>query len=385
MVSNELLLLEKKYRSIDTLRDVIGLIKKLSERLDRPVKIMNFCGTHEWTITHYGLRNLVPRRVELVAGPGCPVCITPGCYIDIAVKLSLEGYTVLTYGDAYKLKGDTGATPSSLSDARAYGGSVRIVYGFIDAVKIARENPGDYVFLGVGFETTAPSVSTVLETGRAPDNLLVLPVYRLTPPIMRYMLESSESIPIDGIIAPGHVSSIIGASSWEFVARDYGKPIVVAGFEPLDVLLAVAEILRQLVKGEARLVNEYKRVVAWNGNLAAKKSMSRVFREEDAVWRGIGLVPRSGYVLRREYAKNDAIEVLGLHNDIRRCSKETPPGCKCSEIVLGRAKPTDCPLFLKTCTPEKPYGPCMVSSEGTCYIWAKHRSLEDLDLGKNRD
>jgi len=359
-------------RGFRSKRDVIRVaeaIRRLAGRVGRDLSFMGFCGTHEWTFTYFGLRSLLPGNVRIIAGPGCPVCITPGAYIDVAVRLSMEDVVVLTYGDAYKLPGTRGK-PRSLSEARMLGGKVRVVYSFLDAVRIARSRGGLNVFLGVGFETTAPSVASPIMRGVVPENLLILPAYRLTPPIMEYMLSSVDDVPIDGIIAPGHVSAIIGAGSWSFVAEKHHRPVVVAGFEPLDVMLAVLEMVVQVLKGEARLVNEYRRVVSWEGNREAQRALAEVFRIVDAGWRGIGVVPRSGYVFADKYSKHDAAVQLGLEKDLRSMRHDMPAGCRCSDVVLGRALPTDCPLFGKTCTPSKPYGPCMVGREGTCYIWA---------------
>ncbi|NPA04664.1 MAG: hydrogenase formation protein HypD [Crenarchaeota archaeon] len=349
----------------------------------RDVKIMGFCGTHEWTITHYGLRSLMPRGVELVAGPGCPVCITPGYYVEVAVKLAMEGVTVYTYGDAYRLPSGRprGSGVRSLAEARAQGGRVEIVYSVLDAVRRARERGGDSVFFAVGFETTAPSTAAAILRGRVPENMSFLVVHRLTPPIMRYVFKiHGERSPIRGVIAPGHVSTIIGASAWRFVAEEYGVPVVVAGFEPLDVMLAVLEIIRMLVEGRPRLVNEYTRAVTWEGNPEAKRMMRECFDVVDAAWRGIGFVPESGLALKEKYKRYDALHQYGIPDLTPETFKyDLPPGCRCAEVTLGIAKPTDCPLFMKACTPSNPYGPCMVGSEGTCLIWAKYGGyIEEL-------
>jgi len=370
------------YRENPMVKTVVEKIHRLAERLrsrvgDEPIKIMDFCGTHEWTITHFGIRSLMPENVELVAGPGCPVCITPAYYVDVAIKLALEGITVYTYGDAYKLPGSAhrgSGTPRSLAEARAAGGSVGVVYSVVDAVKKARERRRESVFLAVGFETTAPATASVVVRRVAPENLTFINVHRLTPPIMRYVFEiHKERIPIRGVIAPGHVSTITGAKAWEFVPRDYGIPTVVAGFEPLDVLLAILEILRQHVAGEARLVNEYTRAVTWEGNVEAQRAIRECCEVVDAAWRGIGFVPQSGLAFRREYRVYDALERYAIPElTPERFRYDLPPGCRCAEVTLGLAKPTDCPHFLRGCTPGNPYGPCMVSSEGTCAVWARY-------------
>jgi len=339
-----------------------------------PIKIMDFCGTHEYTITHYGLRSLMPPEVELVAGPGCPVCVTPAFYVDTAIKLSLEGVRVYTYGDAYKLPGSgrPGGGIRSLEEARAAGGDVVVVYSILDAIRRASREGKDSVFLAVGFETTAPATAAPVVRGMLPSNLTIINVHRLTPPIMRYTFERHRENPIRGVIAPGHVSTIVGAKAWRFVVEDYGIPTVVAGFEPVDVLLAVMEILRQLSRGEPMLVNEYSRVVTWEGNRTAQKMIAECCDVVDAAWRGIGFVPESGLAFRDKYRIHDALLQYGIREPgPDEWSYDLPPGCRCAEVTLGMARPTDCPLFMKVCTPGTPYGPCMVSSEGTCAVWAR--------------
>ncbi len=372
----------KLYRENPMSKTVVEKIHRLAEKLrsrfgDEPIKIMDFCGTHEWTITHFGLRSLMPENVELVAGPGCPVCITPAYYVDVAIKLALDGITVYTYGDAYKLPGSAhrgSGKPRNLAEARAQGGSVEVVYSVVDAVKRARETGKESVFFAVGFETTAPATASAVVNRMAPRNLTFINVHRLTPPIMRYTFEvHKERIPIRGVIAPGHVSTITGAKAWEFVVKDYGIPTVVAGFEPLDVLLAIMEILRQHVTGDIRLVNEYTRAVTWEGNVEAQKAINECCEVVDAAWRGLGFVPKSGLAFRDKYAEYDALRQYGIPElTPERFKYDLPPGCKCAEITLGLAKPTDCPYFLRGCTPANPYGPCMVSSEGTCAVWARY-------------
>ena len=351
---------------------LVAKIRKLVEYLGNTVKIMDFCGTHEWTITHYGIRTLVPNEVELIAGPGCPVCITPAYYVDQLIKLSLEGIEVLTYGDAIRLPASVGHTPRSLLEAKASGGNVRIVYSFMDAVKYAKSKSNDMVFFAIGFETTMPSVASVILKGKVPKNLSILTAYRYTPPIVKHLLTEVKAVQLDGIIAPGHVSAVIGASSWEFIPKEYGVPTVVAGFEAIDVLAAIESILEMKVKGEAKLVNEYSRVVRWEGNKLAKRAISEVFEVRDAYWRGIGFVKGSGGFFKDKFKDHDAVRQYGLRDPPSDLSREIVPGCRCHEVVLGLCKPIHCPLFMKICRPNSPYGPCMVSIEGTCRIWAEH-------------
>ncbi len=362
---------------LSPLRDrniILGVVRKIHRLWKNlrggigDIRIMNFCGTHEYTITYYGIRSLMPEGVELIAGPGCPVCVTPAREVDEAIEISRVA-TLLTYGDMYKVPG----TRFSLSTARSRGASVRVVYGFNDAVKIARREPDrEFVFFAVGFETTAPTVASYVAKNMVPKNMALLMSYRITVPIMRYILESKR-VSLHGIIAPGHVSTIIGAGAWGFVADEYGIPIVVAGFEPLDVVVAIYEILKQISSGEARLINEYSRVVSWNGNIVAKKYIEEAFIEVDGSWRGIGVVPRSVWHLRDKYLELDARQRYEIKIE---GSVDIKPGCRCADIVLGLAKPTDCKYFGKACTPDHPLGPCMVSSEGTCSIWFRYGGHE---------
>lgn len=359
---------------------IVELIRELARRVDKEViKVMDFCGTHEWTITSYGLRSLMPENVELVAGPGCPVCVTPGHYVEGLVKLSLEGFNVFTYGDSYKLPSVKGARPRSLAEAKMLGGKVTVIYSFLDAIKEAsKRRSEEHVFFAVGFETTMPAVAEPIYNRLLPSNLTVLSAHRFTPPIARYLLENVREVKIDGIIAPGHVSAVIGYNAWEFLVRDFNIPTVVAGFEPVDVLLAILSILKQRVGGRPALINEYTRVVKPDGSLRAKKTISEVFDIVDSYWRGIGVVPSSGASLKDEFKDHDASLRYGIQE--KSDFSDVLPGCRCGEVTLGKVKPTSCPLFMKSCTPENPYGPCMVSSEGTCRIWAEnlHTLLTEL-------
>ena len=356
-------------------RDLVKLISNLYEDIGGKLTIMNFCGTHEWVVTHYGLRSLVPEGIELIAGPGCPVCVTPGYYVEVLARLSFEGYHILTYGDAYRLPSSSSKKEfRSLAHAKAFGGKVTIVYSFLDAIKLARSRRDEnFIFFAIGFETTMPSTAEALFNNIVPKNLMILSTYRLTPPIMDYLLSSGE-VPIDGVIAPGHVSAIIGWRIWEFIPRKYGVPTVVSGFEPIDVLISIAIILNQIVKKKPSVINEYKRVVSEFGNLHAKKIIHEVYDIIDAYWRGIGIVPNSGAIIKDKYRVFSANRELGIREPIS--SADEMPGCLCSSVVLGKARPTDCPHFLRTCTPDNPYGPCMVSYEGTCRIWAENMDIK---------
>ncbi|MCS7111475.1 MAG: hydrogenase formation protein HypD [Ignisphaera sp.] len=345
---------------------------------DFKYRIMDFCGTHEWTITHFGIRSLMPPNIELVAGPGCPVCVTPSYFIEEVVKLALDGVVVYTYGDVYRLRSIRAVRgASSLSDARALGGSVRIVTSILDAITSARDVGRDAVFVGIGFETVAPGYAHAVDRGLVPNNLKILSLVKLTPPAMLYSIEAlrektAAEPPVMGVIAPGHVSTIVGGRAWAPVAERFGIPVVVSGFEPIDVLISIAEILRQLSRGEARTIIEYARMVTWDGDQRAQGLIASIFETVDDAWRGIGFIPKSGLRLRDRYGRYDAFKEY----DIRDLTPESwrydlPPGCRCGEVIIGRIKPTQCPLFMRGCTPSTPIGPCMVSMEGTCSIWAR--------------
>ena len=347
-----------------------ALAKRAIEQIRRvvlpyPVKICHVCGTHEWAISHYGLRTLLPESVDVIAGPGCPVCIVPAAEIDEAIKLALEkNVTIATFGDLVRVP----ASEMSLQEAKARGGDVRVVYSVIDAVKMAEKEPNlDFVFFAVGFETTVPSTAVeVLK--KPPRNLSFLVSHRLIPPAMELLLGVGD-LHIDGFIAPGHVSAIIGMKPYEMFPRAYHMPTVVAGFEPLDVLFAVSMLLQQLRNKEAKLENEYNRVVAWEGNLKAQKLITQVFDVVDGNWRGLGKVPASALALKKEYSEYDARSKYNVKVDQ---SRELSPGCLCHLVMIGKIKPPECSLFMKQCTPQMPKGACMVSMEGTCRIWATH-------------
>lgn len=348
------------------------LEKRFGENMK--IKIMNFCGTHEWTVTHFGIRSLVPRSVELVAGPGCPVCVTPSRYIEEAIELALDGITIYTYGDTYRLRSIKPVRGvSSLSEARATGGSVKIVTSFIEAVNDAKIHHKDSAFIGIGFETVASGYAKLILSNALPSNLKFMSLVKLTPPAMVYTVEvHREENPVRGIIAPGHVSTIVGGKAWRYVSDNLNTPVVVSGFEPIDVLASIAEILKQLCRGEARTVVEYARAVTWEGDTVAQKMITEAFDTVDDAWRGIGSIPRSGLRLKDRFKIYDAFTEYGL-KDVEPSEEvyDLVPGCRCGDIVLGKAVPTQCPLFMKVCTPSRPIGPCMVSIEGICAIWAR--------------
>jgi hydrogenase expression/formation protein HypD len=330
---------------------------------DRTVKIVHVCGTHEAAIAEHGLRNLFPSTVEVLEGPGCPVCVTPTRDIDAALQLLEAGITVCTYGDMLRVPGSR----QTLAEARATGGDVRVVLSSADAVRIASESRTDVVFFAVGFETTAPMTAAVLADD-PPDNFSVLVSHKRIPPAMAALLEIPDTH-IDGYLAPGHVSTIIGLEPLRALPAQRPVPIVVGGFEPLDVLYAVALLLRQLARDEARVENAYPRAVDPQGNPAALALIERIFEPCDAHWRGIGTLPDSGLTLRPPWHGRDARRRFGIEGE---SGDEIIPGCRCAEVLTARAVPSDCPLFAAACTPNTPVGPCMVGAEGACSIWFRY-------------
>ncbi len=351
------------FRDSTLAKRVVEYIRRLAPSY--PVKFCHVCGTHEWTISHYGLRSLFPESVDVIAGPGCPVCIVPAAEIDEAIRLVLEkNVTVATFGDLLRVP----ASEMSLQEAKARGGDVRVVYSVIDIVKMAEKEPNrDFVFLAVGFETTVPSTATeVLK--KPPSNLSFLVSHRLIPPAMELLLGVGD-LQIDGFIAPGHVSAIIGMHPYDVFPKAYRMPTVVAGFEPLDVLFAVLMLLQQIKDNEAKLENEYRRVVSWSGNVKAQKLIAQVFDVVSGSWRGLGKVPASALALKKEYSEYDARSKYDVKIERPR---DLSPGCLCHLVMVGKIKPSECSLYMKQCTPYTPKGACMVSTEGTCRIWANH-------------
>jgi hydrogenase expression/formation protein HypD len=352
---------------IDDFRDpqlVQKLLDLIRARSTRPLRFMEFCGGHTHAIFRHGLRQLLPPTVELRSGPGCPVCVTADADLDRAIALAhLPGVILTTFGDMLKVPGSHG----SLQDARAAGADVRVVYSTLDALHIARAHPErSVVFLGIGFETTAPTVAAAILQAEAEglDNFYVLSLHKLTPPATRAILDAGD-VQLAGIIGPGHVTAIVGSQAWEFLPCDYSIPCVIAGFEPLDILRAVAALVERAEAGQPAVVNTYTRGVQSAGNPVALGVMARVFAPDRAEWRGLGNVPDSGLALRPQYAPFDAARAFPVE-----VAPATPhAGCRCGDVVRGVLDPPDCPLFGHACTPAQPIGPCMVSSEGACAAW----------------
>ncbi|MDR0900977.1 MAG: hydrogenase formation protein HypD [Methanobrevibacter sp.] len=336
------------------------------EKLSTPIKIMHVCGSHEHTIMENGLRTLLPKEVEVIAGPGCPVCCVPAREIDEALELLDKGVTIATFGDMLRVPGSN----RSLADAKAEGADVRIVYGIANAVEIANEIDNEVVFIAAGFETTAPTTASEI-LANPPENFSVLSSHRMIPPALQFLIDSGQTN-LDALIEPGHVCTIVGTKPFEKFSTKYNIPQAVAGFNPLDVLMGVYMILRQVKKGEAKIDNEYNRAVKDEGNILAQKAIDEVFDVKSREWRGFPKIPDSILEIKPEFEEFNAREKFDI---VVKDVKEAPKGCICGPILRGIAKPTDCKLFRKECTPMNPIGACMVSKEGTCNIAHRYSPL----------
>ena len=338
-----------------------GLISDIRDKSKHHARFMEFCGGHTVAIFKYGIRQALPPTIELVSGPGCPVCVTATSDIDKAIALAMvPGVIITSFGDMLRVPGSR----ASLQQARAAGADIRIVYSTLDALKVTQENPAkSVVFIGVGFETTAPTIAaSVLQAQeKGITNYRILSLHKLCPPVIKTILDAGE-IKLDGLICPGHVSAITGSNAWEFVARDYGIPCVVAGFEPTDILQCVDMLVTQVENRQSKVEIAYKRGVTPEGNLQAQKIMEQVFEPCPANWRGMGEVPASGLKLRQKYASYDAAVAF----DIKPEPAVEPKGCLCGKSCAASKLRRTAVLFRKVCTPENPVGPCMVSSEGSC-------------------
>jgi hydrogenase expression/formation protein HypD len=339
--------------------------------LPERVRIMNVCGGHERSISHAGLRAVLPKNIELVPGPGCPVCICPEEDVYEAIQIALnEDVVLVAFGDMLRVPVNAPKREArTLEQARARGADIRPVATPMEVVEIARQNPGRrVVFFAAGFETTIAPVAAMLAQG-VPDNLLVLLSGRLTWPAVAMLLDSG--IPgFNALIAPGHVSTVMGPEEWNFVVDRHGIPAAIAGFRADTLLQAMYSVLCQRDQGDAFLDNCYGEVVHPGGNRTARKYLAQVMRVDDANWRGIGIIPKSGYRLREAYEQHDARRVMPSYADeSRKRVGEMPPGCDCASVVLGKKYPNQCRLYGLACTPRKPIGPCMVSDEGACRIW----------------
>ncbi|GAA0950242.1 hydrogenase formation protein HypD [Actinocorallia libanotica] len=354
-------------RFVDEYRDG-GRARALAARIaalcepGRRYKFMEVCGGHTHTIYKHGLEDLLPEQVELVHGPGCPVCVIPMGRVDDAMAIAREPGVIMTsFGDLMRVPGGTG----SFLDAKARGADIRMVYSPLDALRIARENPGRrVVFMAIGFETTAPSTAmTVLRAAaEGVANFSVFCNHVTIIPAIKAILDS-PGLSLDGFLGPGHVSTVIGCRPYEFIARDHGRPLVCAGFEPLDVLQSVHMLLEQLAEGRSEVENQYARVVPWEGNPKALEAIGRTMElRPHFEWRGLGFISHSALRLREEFAAHDAERIF----DLPGVRVADPKACQCGEVLKGVIKPWECKVFGTACTPETPIGTCMVSSEGAC-------------------
>ena len=343
-----------------------GLANRIIEKLkalNLNLRLMHVCGTHQDTLVRFGLNSMLKEAgVEIRPGPGCPVCVTTAKEIEEAILLARKGKVVATFGDMFRVPGEK----LSLADVKAEGFDVRVVYSITDCISIAERLDKDVVFFSIGFETTAPAPASVI-LSTPPENFSILSAHRLIPPAMEALIKMGE-MKIDGFINPGHVSTIIGERPYKFISKRYEMPQVIAGFEPLDVLIAVYMLAMQIIRGDARVENEYTRVVRPEGNEKAQQTMNDVFEPFDISWRGFSVIPGSGLRIKKKFEKYDARrryedELSTLDNDYKE-----PEGCKCGEILRGLVYPNECPLFGKVCMPQHPVGPCMVSREGSCNI-----------------
>jgi len=346
---------------------IVNKINYLVKELNKPVKFMHVCGTHEHTISKYGLRTLLPKEIEILPGPGCPVCVCPSADIDKAIELGKRDDTIITtFGDMIRVP----ASDISLAELKAKGADIRIVYGPNDAVKIARENSDkEVIFFAIGFETTAPLIGYEIQSN-PPPNFSVICAHKLIPAALELLISQSQ-LKIDGFISPGHVSTIIGLKPYKLFSDAYKIPNVIAGFEPNDVLISILMLLNQKIEKKCETLNEYSRVVKPEGNIIAQKIISEVFDSVSSHWRGIGSIIDGGLVIKDIYQEYDAEKKF--HINIK-ASKDIPTGCSCHLVMVGKLYPYECKLFRKECTPLNPIGPCMVSQEGTCSIYYKYHS-----------
>jgi hydrogenase expression/formation protein HypD len=349
-----------EYRDADAARRLAREISALAG--DRPIKIMEVCGGHTHTIYRHGLEDYLPENITLVHGPGCPVCVIPMGRVDDAIHIAEQTNVIMTsFGDMMRVPGGRG----SFFDSKANGADIRMVYSPLDALKIARQNPERrVVFMAIGFETTAPSTAVTLLRARAEGltNFALFANHVTIIPAIKAILDSPD-LRLDGFIGPGHVSTVIGCRPYEFIARDHGKPLVVSGFEPLDILQGIYMILRQLDEGRSEVENQYARVVRWEGNPKAIQVINQTMELRPYFeWRGLGFISHSAMKLRPEFADHDAEVIF----DVPGVRVADPKACQCGEVLKGVIKPWECKVFGTACTPETPIGTCMVSSEGAC-------------------
>ncbi|HBF32963.1 TPA: hydrogenase formation protein HypD [Candidatus Sumerlaeota bacterium] len=344
-----------------------ALVQELHAVCTRPIRLMEVCGTHTVAFFRTGVKGMLPPNLRMLSGPGCPVCVTAQGYVDAACELALRpGVTVCTFGDMVRVPGRNG----SLADCRGRGAKVRVVYSARDALKFAQQNQTEQVvFLGVGFETTAPGAAVVAQDARRHNvqNFSILNGHKRVLPAMMLLLSQPDTA-IDGFLCPGHVSIILGANAYQPIIDKFHKPCVIAGFEPQNLLESVLALTKQVINNEAKLENAYTALVTPEGNLAAQAILNEVFEPGPAVWRAMGTLPESGLNFRADWREFDAAERF----DVNTSDDFESPGCRCGDVLQGKLDPPECALFGTACNPVNPIGPCMVSSEGSCAAWYKY-------------
>lgn len=353
---------QDEYRDQALVQGLAQALQREAAGLSEPVNFMEVCGTHTMAIAQFGLKSLLPPQIRLVSGPGCPVCVTPVAYLDHALALAADPANIVaTFGDLLRVPG---SSSSLLAERARAGADIRVVYSPLDAVRLAVQHPERrVVFLGVGFETTAPTVAAAILAAQqqALKNFFVLTSHKTMPAPMR-ALSTDAALKLRGYLCPAHVSTVIGAAAYRPLADQYGIPCVVTGFEPADILQGILWLLRQHRDGKARVENQYRRAVSWEGNRRAQHLLAQVFEPCSAQWRGLGDIDRSGLKICDRYAGFDAARQL----PVTLPEPREPSGCRCGDVLTGRIAPQECPLFGTVCTPELPAGACMVSSEGSC-------------------
>ncbi len=342
-----------------------GLIERIKKTSTKPIQLMEVCGTHTVSIFRYGIRGLLPQHIKLISGPGCPVCVTPNGDIDFAIALSRQKDVILTtFGDMLKVPGST----SSLQKEKAEGRDIRLIYSPLETITIARENPDKkVVFFAIGFETTSPTIAVaILRTKEMGiSNLFFLNSQKRIPPALLALIQSRRT-KIDGFILPGHVSAILGKAPYQFISKEFSIPAVIVGFEPVDILQGIWMLVNQIEENRSEIEIQYQRIVTEEGNPIARSKIDEVFEEDDGFWRGLGVIPQSGYRFKKSFQLLDA--------RLLKVEVEPPrehPECVCGEVLQGIKTPLECRLFKKVCHPENPVGPCMVSIEGTCHTYFK--------------
>lgn len=345
------------------------LLERLQKSLRGPLRFMEVCGTHTMAIFQSGLKSILPEGITHLSGPGCPVCVTHDSEVAAFLQMAEQDRVIIaTFGDLVRVPGPNGF---SLKEAKAAGARVSVLYSPFDALELARSNPGDLVvFLGVGFETTAPGVAATVQAAQAAglDNFTVFCCHKLVPPVLRALLTDADAPRLDAFLLPGHVSAVLGVRPYEFLVREFRMPSVIGGFEPADIIESLICMADMLNSPPPVLVNQYSRVVAADGNPRARQIMEQIFEPCDGFFRGLGSIPMAGLRFRDSYSEFDALRRLGLSLPPSR----PIPGCRCGDILRGKMPPDQCPLFGKACTPAKPVGPCMVSSEGSCAAYYKY-------------